>query len=124
MIERLTKRRDFLAAAKGKKAARRAFILETLQREDSDAPRFGFTVSKRIAKSAVERNRIRRRLKEAVRLAAPDHARPGHDYVVIGRRSALDEPFGSLKSEIASALEQASARSRQERGAKARNQVQ
>jgi ribonuclease P protein component len=72
----------------------------------------------------VERNRIRRRLKEAVRLASPEHALPGHDYVVIGRRSALDEPFGSLRTEIASALEQASARSGQERGAKARNQVQ
>ncbi len=66
MPERLKKRRDFLAAAKGHRAARRAFVLEARSREDADGPRFGFTVSKRTATKAVERNRIRRRLREAV----------------------------------------------------------
>lgn len=105
MAERLKKRRDFLAAAKGDKTARRAFVLETLQREDTGPPRFGFTVSKRIAKKAVERNRIRRRLREAVRLAG-DHARPGHDYVLVGRVAALKEPFAALTSSLADALRQ------------------
>ena len=68
MIERLKKRRDFLAAAKGSKAARRAFVLEARERGDDGPARFGFTVTKRTAKKAVERNRIRRRLREAVRL--------------------------------------------------------
>ena len=66
MPERLKKRRDFLAAAKGHRAARRAFVLEARAREDEGSPRFGFTVSKRTAAKAVERNRIRRRLREAV----------------------------------------------------------
>jgi ribonuclease P protein component len=123
MIERLRKRRDFLATAKGKKAARRAFVLEVRQREDADPPRFGFTVSKRTAKSAVERNRIRRRLKEAVRLASRDRAFAGHDYVVVGRRSALNEPFGNLRADIASALHQVTGRGGEESSAEARNRV-
>ncbi len=106
MIERLKKRRDFLAAAKGNRAARRAFVLETLQREDAGPPRFGFTVSKRVSAKAVERNRIRRRLKEAVRLDAGELARAGHDYVLIGRRAALDEPFARLRASLADALRQ------------------
>jgi ribonuclease P protein component len=124
MIERLIKRRDFLAAQKGKKAARRAFVLEARAREDSGAPRFGFTVSKRVAKSAVERNRIRRRLKEAARFASAESAMPGYDYVLVGRRSALDEPFAKLKADLGSALAQTSAAATEEKNAAARNPVQ
>ncbi len=106
MFERLTKRRDFLAAAKGRRTARPAFSLECRARGDEGPPRFGFTVSKRTAKKAVERNRIRRRLKEAVRLLARDHGRPGSDYVLVGRRPALTEPFQALTGDIARALTQ------------------
>ena len=49
MIERLKKRRDFLAAAKGSKAARRAFVLEARRARGRRTRRaFGFTVSKRV----------------------------------------------------------------------------
>jgi ribonuclease P protein component len=106
MTERLKKRRDFLAAAKGRKAARRAFVLEARDRGDQGPPRFGFTVSRRVAKSAVERNRIRRRLQEAARRAAPLEARCGHDYVLVGRRAALDEPFAELTAALHEALTQ------------------
>jgi ribonuclease P protein component len=106
MIGRLKKRRDFLAAAQGSKAARRAFVLEARERRDDGPPRFGFTVTKRVARKAVERNRIRRRLREAVRLDAED-ARPGHDYVLVGRRKALTEPLTDLKAALGQALRQA-----------------
>jgi ribonuclease P protein component len=105
MTERLKKRRDFLAAAKGDKTAGRAFVLETLKRDDAGPPRFGFTVSKRTAKKAVERNRIRRRLREAVR-RAEDQARAGHDYVLVGRQAALREPFAELVATLGEALRQ------------------
>lgn len=105
MIGRLKKRRDFLAAAQGSKAARRAFVLEARARGDENPPRFGFTVTKRVAKKAVERNRIRRRLREAVRLDA-EGARTGHDYVLVGRRNALSEPFSDLRAALEGALRQ------------------
>ena len=106
MIGRLKKRRDFLAAAQGSKAARRAFVLEARERGDDSPPRFGFTVTKRVAKKAVERNRIRRRLREAVRLGA-ENARAGRDYVLVARRRALSEPFTHLKAALEEALRQA-----------------
>lgn len=104
MVERLRARRDFRAAAKGQKAARRAFVLEARQRGDEGPPRFGFTVSKRVAAKAVERNRIRRRLKEAARRVTPEDARCGHDYVIVGRRAALHEPFAELTAALHEAL--------------------
>ena len=53
-------------------------------------PRFGFTVTKQFG-GAVQRNLIRRRLKEALRLLKPLPARPGHDYVILARPEALDD---------------------------------
>ena len=58
--------------------------------------RVGFTVSKKVG-NAVERNRVRRRLREVVRLSPPARMRPGHDYVLIGRRAALNAPFERIE---------------------------
>ena len=109
MYERLKTRREFLATATGRKAARPAFVLQARRRGDDGPPCFGFTISRRTAKSAVERNRIRRRLREAVRRVAETHAEPGYDYVLIGRRRALAEPFAELEASLLGALRQASA---------------
>lgn len=115
-VERLKKRRDFLAAAKGRKAARRAFVLEMRARGDDKPARFGFTVTKRVAKKATERNRMKRRLREAVRLVAGGSAKPGRDYVLVGRRDALTERFDAMTAELADAL-QRSAGGDHQRGA-------
>jgi ribonuclease P protein component len=103
-MERLKRRRDFLATAKGRKAPRRAFVLEARGRDDDNPPRVGFTVSKRVAKSAVERNRIRRRLKEIVRRAGNGGVCAGFDYVVVGRRAALGESFADMTAALQDAL--------------------
>jgi ribonuclease P protein component len=66
-------------------------------------PRFGFTATKKLG-NAVTRNHIRRRLKEAVRLVAPDAARPGCDYVLIARAAAATRPFATLERDLAAAF--------------------
>ncbi len=88
-MERLRQRADFLAAAAGAKAPTPTFVLQMRPRREDGPVRVGFTVSKKVG-NAVERNRIRRRLREVVRLSPPSHMRPGHDYVLIGRRAALE----------------------------------
>lgn len=72
-------------------------------------PRFGFTVTKQSG-GAVRRNRIRRRLKEALRLLDPLPARPGHDYVILARPEALGMPFLALQGELIRALGKIAAR--------------
>jgi ribonuclease P protein component len=76
------------------------------------APRFGFTVTKQSG-GAVRRNRIRRRLKEALRLLNPLPARPGHDYVILARPEALSMPFLDLQGELIRALGKIAARKNQ-----------
>ena len=102
-MERLKQRADFLAAAKGERVAAGAFVLQARARGDAAPPRFGFTVSKKVG-TAVERNRVRRRLREVVRRHAALLPQTGHDYVLIGRRMALQMPFEAMVAEFTGAL--------------------
>jgi ribonuclease P protein component len=113
VVARLKKRADFLAAAKGRREHQRCFVLQARPRGEAadpateahimDAPRFGFTVTKKVGNSVI-RNRIRRRLREAVRLTELSLPKPNHDYVLIARIEALTAPFEDMRGEIFRAL--------------------
>jgi ribonuclease P protein component len=107
-MERLKRRTDFRAVAQtGARAPAKAFVLQALKRAETDQEggliRIGFTVSKQVG-NAVKRNRARRRLRELVRLKPETAFAPGHDYVVIGRHTALTLPFGDMARELDGAL--------------------
>jgi len=114
-MERLKRRTDFRAAAAGARAPGSAFVLqarrrgeqgqESNQESDKEAGpvRIGFTVSKQVG-NAVERNRVKRRLREIVRLAPATALYAGHDYVLIGRRAALQAKFGDMARDFGAAL--------------------
>lgn len=61
-----------------------------------------FAVGKRTG-NAVTRNRARRRLRAAVRAAAPDLA-PGHAYLVSAGPDAVTAPFVDLQRAVAAVL--------------------
>jgi len=102
-MEQLRRRRDFQAAAAGVSAPTAGFVVQKRQRDDSSPARVGFTVSKKVG-GAVERNRIRRQLREIVRLSAATGLHAGSDYVVVARRAALDIPFVRLAEDFTGAL--------------------
>jgi ribonuclease P protein component len=110
-MQRLRQRTHFLAAATGVKASATGFLLQAQDRREDGPVRVGFTVSRKVG-NAVVRNRVRRRLKEIVRLAPPERMRPGYDYVLIGRRAALDLPFARLAEDFDRALERVHATAR------------
>jgi ribonuclease P protein component len=102
-MERLKHRRDFLAADAGAKASTAGFVLQERPRGDGGPTRVGFTVSKKVG-GAVERNRVRRQLREIVRLSAGRNLHGGSDYVMVGRRAALEMSFSRLAEDFAGAL--------------------
>lgn len=73
--------------------------MEVLDRGDDKPPRVGYTVTKKVG-NAVVRNRVRRRLKEAVRTRAAGDMGPGKDYVIVGREEVLHIPFDQLAMEL------------------------
>lgn len=97
---RLRKRAEFLAVQRGEKRRGKYFLLEVLDRGLQVSPRTGITVTRRQG-NAVERNRIRRRLREAVRNHAASHMKCGTDYVIVARRDVLYVPFTALAQELA-----------------------
>lgn len=137
----MTRRSEFQAAAKGWRVHAPAFTLQARKRtEERDAPlardagsgewaatdaprpgppRFGLTATRKIG-GAVERNRIKRRLRAALRRPGAEidettgrgdresaggaFGRDGHDYVLVARREALAMPFEALRASVRDAL--------------------
>lgn len=100
-LRRLTKRSQFVRAARGNRAGRSAFGLQAIAAGDP-VPGVGFTVTKKSGNSP-ERNRIKRRLRAAVTACANDFV-PSHDYVLVGRREALNQPFDRLVADLAACI--------------------
>lgn len=102
-MDRLRQRADFLAAANGPRMASAAFVVQSRKRDDDGPVRVGFTVTKKVG-NAPERNRVRRRLRELVKRLDVISMRPHHDYVIVGRRAALDRGFETMFNDLRSAL--------------------
>jgi ribonuclease P protein component len=114
---RLSRSADFQKVYRqGDSAASRHFVLYAFPREgnsdassasEGDTVRFGVSVGRRVG-GAVERNRVKRLLREAF-WALPERTTGSHDYVVVARQGAaeLAESGGleSFKADLASLLE-------------------
>ncbi len=106
-LGRLTKRAEFQRVSRGRRVSVESFTLQSNRREGTRrgvlSARVGLTVTKSVG-GAVERNRIRRRLKEALRAAAPLETEADHDYVLMARREALARRFAALVNDVRDAF--------------------
>lgn len=96
---RLKVRADFLAARKGRRLGGPFFFIEALDRRDDAPPRYGLTVTRKVG-NAVVRNRIRRRLREAIRTSAGADMASGFDYVIVARPDIIGAPFEAIGREL------------------------
>ena len=101
----LTKRADFLAANRGLRNARPGFVLLT-RPKSGEGMRYGVTVTKKIG-NAVVRNRMKRRFRELLRAALPEHGLPDHDHVLIGREGGVERDFAQMAKELGYVLQAA-----------------
>jgi ribonuclease P protein component len=119
-LGRLTRRAEFQRVARGRRVSVETFTLQSRRREETErvvvvGAQVGFTVTRSVG-GAVERNRVRRRLKEAVRAAAPLEAEGDHDYVLMARREALGRRFAALVDDVRTAFRAARRRGADGRG--------
>jgi len=104
---RLLRRNEFdRVINKGKKFVSPSLIVFVRYRDANEGTesRLGIIVTKKNFKRAVDRNRIRRRLKEAFRYLLPEWAR-AMELVVIARHTIVDRSSDQIRSEIQKTLE-------------------
>lgn len=103
----LSKRADFLRAARARRQAVKGFILQAYRRDADEAPgqiRIGYTCSKKVG-NAVARNRAKRRLRALAHQVLRQYGQPGWDYVLIGRSGeTAQRPFADLENDLRYAL--------------------
>ena len=97
---RLRRKLDFEAAyARGQRFGT-GFFAVTAKPNDIGAPRLGLAVSVKNAGNAVERNRLRRTIRESFRLH--QHELPAVDLVVSARARARDAAGAELRASLLS----------------------
>ena len=105
-LERLQRRRQFLAIARaGRKAVTQGIILQArpLEAGQETEIRIGYTASRKVGGS-VQRNRARRRLRAVVHDVMNAMAMPGHEFVLIARANTLTRSYDGLLADIRRAL--------------------
>jgi len=110
---RLTRSAEFERVYRqGRSCANRYLVLHTFPNPAVDEPRVGLSVSRRVG-GAVERNRVKRVLREAVAAVLP-RMPGGQDVVVAARQDVLElaeaEGLGGVQAALEELVEKASAR--------------
>ena len=96
--ERIRRRKDFLAIYyKGSKSAHGGLAMHALATGRVHT-RLGLSVGRKFG-GAVERNRIKRRLREIFRLCKHE-LKPGHDVVITVRREAAGRSYDRLRESV------------------------
>jgi ribonuclease P protein component len=100
----LLKRADFLIIGKvGRKWITPNLIVQMAQNTDQAAGvmcRLGLTVPKKIFKRAVDRNRVKRRIKAAMAGILCEFSPQERDFIVLPRSNSLNLPFETLEKDL------------------------
>jgi len=92
---RLVKQKDFENVFDKGRYFSEDFLSLKVVKNNLDNFRFGFIVSNKISKKAITRNRIKRLLRESIRLLHKD-IKPGFDGVFVSKNKAVDKSFGEI----------------------------
>jgi ribonuclease P protein component len=100
-LTQIKNRSDFLTIqSKGRKWVSHGLIVQTKPNNEQGLKRIGYTVSKRVDKSAVKRNRIKRRLRAVAADILPRYGMDAQDYILVGRPQTALRPYETLCNDL------------------------
>ncbi|MBU4331908.1 ribonuclease P protein component [Patescibacteria group bacterium] len=100
---RLTRQNDFDKVFKNGRSFFNKEVGVKYANNDLDYSRFGFVVSNKISKKATERNKIKRRLREVIRLDFPK-IKKGVDTVVVARTGIGELGYKEIEERVITCL--------------------
>ena len=101
-VRRIRKRSEYLRVQRAHRGTRSPHFIVILAPGPEAECRLGVTVSRKVG-SAVERNRVKRRVREFFRLHRTK-LQPAHDLLIIARAGADKLSFEDVESELAGTL--------------------
>ena len=99
--QRLRRGREFDTAFGQGIAQRGPLLVVRVRPNGLETTRWGFAAGKRTWKHAVDRNRVRRRLREIARSLSVEQ---GYDVIVVARDGALEAPHAGLVAALTALL--------------------
>lgn len=98
-INRLTKDKEFDHAFKKGRSSYDKIVGVKAVANDLEINRFGVLISVKVSKKAVIRNKIKRQIREIIRLEM-DKLKPGRDCVIICLPGIADKKYEEIKKSI------------------------
>ena len=102
---RLTASRSFDYLYRHGAVYKNAILVLYAAKSKYSLPKVGFSIGKKVGGS-VQRNRTKRRLREAFRLEL-DRVAKGHNYIFVARSGSADRTYEELKGAMIALLKQA-----------------
>ena len=98
-INRISSRKDFLEIKSKGQLYSGPFFGGLYLKTDDETIRFGFIVSKKISKRAVDRNKIKRRMSEVLKVNLEKFS-PGTKIIFLAKKSLLEAKREEIKKEV------------------------
>lgn len=102
----LKRKKDFQEATRKGKKIEKDFLVLKFLRNSLDVTRIGFVVSQKVSKKASSRNKIKRRLREIIKINLPN-LKPGYDLIFFTKKGIIEKDFWEIKKVVEQILKQA-----------------
>jgi len=104
---RLTKKTDFEKVAHDSRPIHSKHLILKKSADFNNKTKFGLVISAKVSKKAVVRNKIRRRIREILRLNL-DKIKPGSKVMIVIKNTIIDKNYQEIEQDLIDLLKKAS----------------
>lgn len=102
----LKRKKDFQSVIQEGKKIEKDFLVLKFFRNSLEIARIGFVISQKVSKKASSRNKIKRRLREIIKINL-SNLKPGYDLIFFTKKGIIEKDFWEIKEVIEQILKEA-----------------